>query len=272
MKPMNNTKNTCRLCGGKLSFKFNLQILKKYDISYFEFIHCYSLQAEEPYWLDEAYKQNISNLDTGAVQRNLNNFAICYTFAKIFNVNRAIDFGSSDGLLCRFLRDHMIDAYCTDKYSVPKYAQNFTLPPTNNIDLITGFEVLEHLSDPNSDLDEIFSYDPKYFLCSTELYISQDENWWYLSKESGQHVFFYTAEAINFIADKYGYSVTKIGDMLLFYKLDIINIKEMIASANTCLTGWVFKAIKSFIFNLHADGIDNDYYLIKNKLSNDLNN
>lgn len=257
----------CRLCDGVLRHRFNLMLLRKYDVAYFQCQKCHSLQTEVPYWLEEAYENNISSLDTGAVQRNINNFAFCYAFSKIFNVKSAIDFGSSDGMLCRFMRDHEIDCYAYDKYAIPIYAQAFRSPPDRGVDLLTAFEVLEHLPNPAADLDEIFSFSPQYVLCSTEIYANQSSDWWYLAQEGGQHVFFYSAPAINFIAQKYGYNVVRIGEMLLFYRPEIRNINNMIVAAQTALSGWIFQAIKSYVFLLPAQGVGKDMNFIRSKFA-----
>jgi hypothetical protein len=202
-----------------------------------------------------------------ALQRNINNFAICFTFCRIFDVKVVIDFGAKDGLLCRFLRDHEINCYAYDKYSKPSYVIDFNEPPKEGIDLLMAFEVLEHLPNPAINLDEIFKFNPKYFLCSTILYGGQGSDWTYLSKETGQHVFFYSPDAINFIAQKYGYQVTQIGFTLFFYKPDVANIQKMIIALQTALTGWIFQAIKSYIFILPTKGNITDQQNIMKKIT-----
>ena len=135
-----------------------------------------------------------------------------------------------------------------------------------------AFEVLEHLPNPSINLDEIFAFKPKYFLCSTDLYSDQGSDWWYLAKEGGQHVFFYSPAAINFIAQKYGYGVTQIGGMLFFYKPEIPNIQNMIISAQTALSGWIFQAIKSYIFLLPTNGHILDNQQVRAKLTHNHRN
>jgi hypothetical protein len=267
MSNANDSKVHCRLCGGSLAYRFNKTVLQKYDVKYYECTQCQSLQTEEAYWLEEAYGHNLSSLDTGAVQRNINNFAFCYTFSKLFEVKTAVDFGASDGLLCRFLRDHSVDCYAYDRYAKPTYAQDFASPPKENVDLLTAFEVLEHLPNPAKDLDEIFSFKPKYFLCSTALYVNHPSDWWYLANEGGQHIFFYSVAAINLIANKYGYGVTQIGGMLLFYRPETPDVQNKIIAAQTALSGWIFQAIKSYVFLLPTNGVGNDYELVKSKLA-----
>jgi len=253
----------CRLCGSETSHRYNMLILRKYDVGFFECRGCQSLQSEQPHWLDEAYKSHISNLDTGAVQRNLNNFAFCLAFARIFNVTTAVDFGASDGLLCRFLRDYNIDAYAYDKYASSTYAQGFTTVPDKKIDLVTAFEVLEHFANPREELDALFQFKAGLVLVSTELYAKQDQSWWYFAKEGGQHIFFYSAQAMSNIAKKYGYGITRIGGHFLFFKQDLPNVAQAIIASQTALSGWIFQAIKSHIFLMPAPGVERDMNTLK---------
>jgi hypothetical protein len=261
-------KIKCRLCESDAVKKFNTKILNKYNVVYYECSGCRSLQTQNPYWIDESYSELDFNLDTGALQRNMNNFAACYALCKILSVNNIVDFGAKDGLLCRFLRDHQINCFAYDKYSKPSYSIDFQATiDLGPVDMLMAFEVLEHLPNPITDLDEIFSFNPSYVLVSTEIYTGQGEDWWYLAKEGGQHIFFYSVEAINIIAKKYRYSVTKIGNMILFFKSDIENVQNKIISSQTVLNGWIFQAIKSYIFLLPTYGIQADHDLVKSKIA-----
>src|ERR1700677_3533845 len=88
----------CRLYEGRLIRKFGYAVLHKHEVGYFECDQCGSLQTEFPYWLDEAYGSNLSTLDTGAAQRNLQNLAAAYLISKLFAVRDTLDFGGGDGL------------------------------------------------------------------------------------------------------------------------------------------------------------------------------
>jgi hypothetical protein len=264
----NQKDNVCRLCGGTLDNLFTGKVLGKYVVSYYKCSHCHSAQTENPHWLDEAYSQQDYNLDTGALQRNLTNFAACYTLSKILSANKVVDFGGKDGILCRFLRDHLIECFVCDKYSRPNYTPDFELNSrTNNVDMVLAFEVFEHFANPKADLDEIFSFQPNYIVATTELYANQGNDWWYFTQETGQHVFFYSAQAINLIAQKYGYAVALVGAYILFYKTDIPNIQNKIISLQSALTGWIFQAIKSYIFLLPTPGVTTDYNFVLSKLT-----
>jgi len=250
-----NANNNCRLCGGPTSKLFSKTILGKYDVDYFECGDCGSLQTEEPYWLDEAYsKKKLSNIDTGAAQRTLGNLGACFAVAKVFHAKNAIDVGGGDGLLCRLLRDYGINCYLRDKYASPTYAQGFTEPDFETPDLVTGFEVLEHLPNPSADLSDLFAYSPNVFLLSTMIYSRERSDWWYLSPESGQHVFFYSDKALKLIGKKYRYSLTMSGGFILFVRnASVIQMKL----AKILLK--YSRIIKSFVVQLPAPGVWRDH-------------
>jgi hypothetical protein len=251
-------QQSCRLCAGQLSRRFNLRVIGKYDVQYYECINCRSLQTEEPFWLAEAYAQNLSNLDTGAAQRNLHNLAACYAVAKLFNLSNAIDIGGGDGLLCRLLRDYGINCFVKDKYARPAYAQGFTEPDFQKPDLVLAFEMLEHLVNPSTELDDLFGPTPDVLLLSTGIFTTQKEDWWYLAPESGQHIFFYARKALDLIAAKYDYRLILSGGFILFVKSErLTRIKSLLAKL--LLTGRICRLIRSRLALLPAPGVWKDH-------------
>lgn len=200
--------------------RFRRRVLEQHDVAYLQCGQCQSLQTEPPYWLDEAYREhNLSNLDTGAAQRNLHNLAACWSIAKVLRLRNVLDVGGGDGLLCRLLRDYEINCFVRDRYAKPTYAQGFENPDFATPDLIVAFEVLEHYPQPSGDLDALFKQGPKAVVASTGIYTNQGEDWWYLASEAGQHVFFYSRRALDQVARKYGYDLLISGGYLLFLRL-----------------------------------------------------
>ena len=210
--------NSCRLCAGPLEPRFQLRLLGLHSVAYFVCSNCGSLQTETPHWLEEAYGQNLSNLDTGAAQRSLRNLAACYAVARVLGLHRLLDIGGGDGLLCRLLRDRGLDCYVRDKYARPTYAQGFDQPGFDRPDMVTAFEVFEHLPQPAFELHAFFAIGPKAVLVSTELYTGQGPGWPYLAPESGQHVFFYSPQALALVARQHGCTLLLSGEFALFLK------------------------------------------------------
>jgi Methyltransferase domain len=196
----------CRLCNAATIPLFRKSVLGKFDAAYLECTGCGSLQTEEPYWLADAYADDAS-LDPGAVQRCLHNLGLTLAVSRTLGLRRLLDYGGGYGLLCRLLRDAGVDAYSFDRYRKTGYAAGFDAAPTEPFDLVTAFEVLEHLANPGVEIDEIFLARPRAVLASTEIYRGQGSDWWYLAPIEGQHVFFYSAKAIQLIGARYGYDV-----------------------------------------------------------------
>lgn len=214
----------CRLCGGTASLRFGLKVIGKYDAGYFLCSGCCSLQTESPFWLDEAYALKLPNLDTGAAQRNLDNLGAVFAIARLFGAKNILDIGGKDGLLCRMLRDYNFNCFTTDKYAEVTYAEGFTEPDFQRPDLVTAFEVLEHFANPSTDLDLLFETRPKLLLVSTGIFTTEKEDWWYLAAEAGQHVFFYSPEALRLIAAKYNYHLVVRNWFILFVDADSFSL------------------------------------------------
>ena len=200
-----------------------MKTLNRYQVSYIFCSKCESLQSEDPYWLEEAYSDAISGFDTGALQRSLIACSSVTAICKVLGLRgRIIDYGGGAGVLCRLLRDSGSDAWVYDKFADPVFARTFNVNSSGLVDarpqIVTAFEVIEHFSEPAKDLDELFVSDAKALILSTILYNGEDQSWWYLTPDSGQHIFFYSRKAMNLIAKRYNRHYTALGGLHLFTK------------------------------------------------------
>lgn len=207
---------TCRLCGGAASLEYDGLLLDRYRVGYYRCRQCGSLQTEQPHWLNEAYAGSECSIDPGSARRVLDSYVLVHLVARLFGCRSLLDFGGNTGLLCRLLRDQGHQAYTYDRYVSPNYAPQFVGDPTRRHDLVSAFEVIEHFADPAQELAALFGAGPRLILVTTELYCRQGADWWYLASREGQHVFFYSAAAMQLVAARYGYRLLHGRGFLLF--------------------------------------------------------
>ena len=189
---------------------FKKNILGKYAVRYYQCSHCGFAQTEEPYWLDESYSDAINETDIGLISRNKLFCEIATTFFSLAGYNRDrkfLDYGGGYGMFVRMMRDNGFNYFNFDKFCQNLFASRFDEPdPTltsEQYELISAFEVFEHLIDPISEIEKLLAHSDS-ILFSTELFKSGKlEDWWYIMPEHGQHVAFYSRKTLEFIANKY---------------------------------------------------------------------
>jgi hypothetical protein len=248
----------CRLCGGRLAQRFRRTVLRRLDVAYLQCAGCGSLQTQEPTWLAQAYEEgNLAQIDAGGAQRSLFNAAAASLVARVFGLRDALDVGGGDGLLCRLLRDQGLNAYVRDPHAAATYARGFTQPDFTRPDLLTAFEVVEHFAEPRRDLEQLFAGRPRYLLLTTQLYESQDEHWWYLVPETGQHVFFYSRRAMEWIGTRFDYRVRICpGYILLAHRTEASGARQAMVQA--LLRGAFLRLVLAAMFLRPARGAWND--------------
>lgn len=253
---------TCRLCGGDTDPAFSAELMAKYQVNYGVCQTCGSLQTELPFWLDEAYASNLGDRDCGAAQRNLHNFAACYSMARIWGARTAIDFGGGDGLLTRLLRDRHVDCHVEDKYGSPTYALAFARPEGLHPDALFAFEVFEHFVEPAKEIAALFARQPKILFGTTGRFTGQGADWWYLSHQSGHHVFFFSSRALSHVARVHDYVLIEQGAFFLFVRRDAYSpVKAMLS--RRMLSSIARKLVMAVASVLPATGIGRDIELLR---------
>jgi hypothetical protein len=256
------TPLSCRLCGGNLARVFALRILDRYDVDYLKCAKCDSLQTERPYWIEESYTSNLAILDTGVGQRNIANLAAVYAVSRVLRLNDVIDFGGGDGLLCRLLRDYGINCFVNDKYASATYARGFAAPDFLRPGILLAFEVLEHFENPRSDLNMLFESTPAALMGSTAIYSGQGPDWWYLTPESGQHLFFYSEKALRLIAESYDYSFLMCSGYFLLLKRGLASSIQR-QSIRFVLQRHMLRAMSAAMRLLPTKGVWNDFNALR---------
>lgn len=210
----------CNICSGQSIEAFSKIVLGQFKVKYYRCDSCFFIQTEDPYWLNEAYSSGaISALDVGIMSRNLlllnKTSKILRKIFSDFTFFSALDYGGGEGIFVRLMRDNGFNFYRQDLHADNLYARYFDikdLPANHKFNLLTAFEVFEHLPDPIEEITKMFNYSD-IILMSTELQpsidISELKDWWYFVPETGQHISFYTENAFQEIAKKFkGYYYT----------------------------------------------------------------
>lgn len=197
----------CKICENKTEFFSEARILFKYDIKYFKCSVCGFIQTEEPYWLSEAYSDAINHSDIGLLKRNSDLVSpTANVISKYFDKSKKfIDYGAGYGVFVRMMRDKGFDFYWQDKFCENFYAKDFICEENFKYELLTAYEVFEHLPEPVKELETMLKYSDN-ILFSTYLipenYPKPDE-WWYYATDHGQHVSLYSKKSLETLAKKF---------------------------------------------------------------------
>lgn len=198
---------SCRVCGHATAHVRDDRLLGRHVVGYHECPNCGYFQTSTPHWLDEAYASAINDVDTGIFYRNLLNVRrVLMTLASLGRLQgKVVDHAGGYGILVRLLRDVGVDATWRDKYCENLHARGFEAHGEGH-DLLTAFEVFEHLESPLDEL-RLMLADAPAVLLSTEL-IPGDQtpapDWWYLGQEHGQHIGFFRARTLAWMARQLG--------------------------------------------------------------------
>ncbi len=216
----------CRICKATTEQLFERKILGKYKVKYFYCNSCGLLQTEEPYWLEEAYKNSINKTDTGLLKRNIKlskkTTSLIYFFLK--NKINFLDYGGGYGIFTRLMRDLGFNFYWFDPFTKNLFAKGFEYNGKKRISLITSFETFEHFKNPLEELKKMLDICSN-ILISTDVLpnpIPKPNDWYYYGFDHGQHISFYSLKTLKHLASKFSlnFYTNKI-NLHLFTKMSI---------------------------------------------------
>jgi hypothetical protein len=166
------------------------------------------VQTEEPYWLVEAYRNPISQADTGILARNAALARIVAVLIYFLHDKQGafVDYAGGYGIFTRLMRDLGFDYYWCDPYAKNIFAQRFVYTPELKVGLVTAFECFEHFVNPCGEIEAMLKIAP-CILFTTDFLpapIPAPGAWWYYACEQGQHIAFYRPRTCKYIAQHYG--------------------------------------------------------------------
>ena len=245
----------CPICTKDLKPCFTAIVLGKYSAQYAVCNFCGFLRVQEPAWLEEAYSDAIADSDTGIVMRNFS------TAAKLSNIlyfglgfrgnERCLDAAGGYGILTRLMRDFGFDFYWADKFCQNLVATGFAYTPEiGRCQGVTAIEVMEHLQDPKGFIsDAMKSVGASTFIFTTELYSGdppKPETWWYYALQSGQHIGFFQAKTLKFLAENLGlnfYSAAGV-HILTDKKINKFLLSLVTTKPALLMLPWVIRSLK----------------------------
>lgn len=196
----------CKICDGSTALLGQNRLMGKYDATYLRCNDCGFVFVVEPSWLDEAYSDAIADIDLGPVERMVQYSRRIKIVLHCFldPAGTCLDYGGGYGILVRRMRDMGYDFRWYDKYCTNLFAKDFTGRLDSHYELLTAFEVLEHLTNPMTEL-EMLADVADNLLVST-LLIGRTppplDTWHYYATETGQHIGFFTSEAMQRVASR----------------------------------------------------------------------
>lgn len=197
----------CPICHSAMTPAFTETILYQFSVQYFFCKPCGFLQTEKPYWLDKAYGDAIASSDTGLVQRNLllaSKLAV-YLFLNLKPKASYLDIAGGYGILTRLMRDFGFNYFWSDPYCKNLHAVGFEKSDCKEkFHAISAFEVLEHVENPIEFItNQLKNNGCKTIILSTDLFTGDQPpstQWAYYSFSSGQHISFFSLQALEKIA------------------------------------------------------------------------
>lgn len=195
----------CKICGEAATPRPQRLVLKKHNVRYFQCPACNFIQTEEPYWLDEAYPSAISDLDP--VNRAIRGARVVEDVILAgFDPNaKFIDWGGGYGVFTHLMRDTGYDFYWSDRYCQNLFAKQFAANPEQTYELLTAFEVFEHLVDPLGEISTMLARSRNILFTTVVPPSDPDKltNWWYLTLEHGEHVSLYSLKSLQLLAERF---------------------------------------------------------------------
>jgi hypothetical protein len=206
----------CNICSQEAKELFSGKIMDKHTIAYYGCTSCKFIQTEKPYWLDEAYSSAISSIDIGYVTRNIVYSEIVSSILKRFfnRTKRFLDYGGGYGMFTRIMRDKGFNYFRQDIYCKNLFAEFFDIDDIKDItennkekfEVLTSFEVFEHLVNPIEEIEKMFSFSDSILFSTTlqpKTNFKHIDDWWYFLPYSGQHVSLYSKDSLIVISNKF---------------------------------------------------------------------
>ncbi len=211
----------CKICQSATEHFGEATLIAKHKAEYSRCTACGFIFAREPRWLSEAYSSAMTSTDMGHVSRTDQNSLRTKAVIDLFfhSTKRFLDYGAGYGMFVRRMRDKGYNFFAYDTYCENLFSKQFLLTDLSRekFDLVTAFEVFEHLENPADVFANVLERSDN-LLFSTELLPEPNpplSGWWYYGIEHGQHISFYTFKSLQKVAAIHDRHLTSWGNLHL---------------------------------------------------------
>ncbi len=202
----------CPACNQPMTPFDTAVVLERYEATYHRCPNCGMVATRETPWLEEAYTNPIHDTDVGLLRRARRYSAMAHAVIRFEGLTggRFLDWAGGYGVLTQMMRERGHDYRHHDAYATPVFAREHRDSGEGRFDLVSAFEVMEHLAHPKGELAKIAER-TDLILFTTELLptpVPAVADWWYYMPEVGQHISLHTAASLRHVGDALGYDLT----------------------------------------------------------------
>lgn len=183
-------------------------------------LHCFCpeiINWSKDLFSELIYNSNYIDIDPDYIEKRPNTHSVILekTFGTHKKTIRHLDYGGGNGSLSHILKKKEWNSSFYEPFSDSNYQL-----PSEKFNLITSFEVFEHVPDPHKlmhDLNQLTAEDGIIFfttLLSDKNIITNNRlSWWYASPRNG-HINLFSKKSLNQLANQYDYQLFSFSDGL----------------------------------------------------------
>jgi hypothetical protein len=234
LKPVSTASVPCKICGGAAPLygvvDFNKSCLEAggqrlqlagVPIYYRRCVECKFVFTDAfDGWSTDQFKAHIYNHDYKIVDPDYetlrpreNAEVVGRLWGALKDQTRVLDYGGGNDVFCASMREKGFAAAVTYDPMVPEFARR----PEGKFELVTSFETLEHLPDPNAGIGIMTECTAETGLIFFTTFAQPAEfdnvglHWWYVGPRNG-HISIFSRDALTRAFRRYGYNLASFSD------------------------------------------------------------